>query len=544
MKILENLDGRQKKSLSYLSLFLALFFFFAAIFFGLDFTDSFYHLNQALRPAGDQHLYPFLGSSLIISEIVELLGPEIIFLRLVNSFLLLTSFLFPFLILKPQLSRNKILFYVACGLVLFLPFNVNILGYDTLSIFFLSLIFTISIDHVKNPKFLKLLFLSFLCAVAVLVRLPNILVLPIILLWFLFFKKAFPKTSLYRWQAVIFLLLPLLGIAVAYALYYRSWNSFVSASSNTNSHVFIELLQNYFRDGIQLFFYLIFILISYFLFSRLWERISKIFTYLLLIVVLLLFMSYYLLPTKYVFNYSVFIFAVALTYTIIQIFYWKKQSELQLQVFALYFLFLFINLFGSNTGLLKGYSLFVLFPFVFGIGNSVGKNYWSILLLVLIPFSFINKFFGIYEDKNLFSLNAVPGHELLIPIRTCKSRGQYLDAVDAEVKELRNRDIKVYFYGDKSHIFHYLYPGSSLGISSFFQPLNNLDFFSVIQQRSREEREIAIFLINSYPEISPESSILESTLVQNNFTRVEKGGAVFYLKSTTEEGVDNFHSSL
>ena len=533
MKIFEILDRGQKRLFAYLSLFLAISFFFAAIFFGLDFTDSFYHLNQAIYPAGDKHLYPFLGSSLIIREIVELLGPEIIFLRLVNSFFLLTSFLLPFLILKPTISRNKMLIYLTCGLVLFLPFNINILGYDTLSIFFLSLIFSISIDHIKSPKLFKLLILSILCAGAVLIRLPNILVLPIIFFWFLFFRKTYPKTLLYRRQEVIFLLLSLLGITLGYALYYESWNSFVSASASADSHVFTELLQNYLRDGIQLFFFLSFILISYFLFQIIRGRISKIFTYFLLIIILLIFMSIYLLPTKYLFNYSLFIFAVVLSYTGIQIFHWKKQPALQPQIFVLYFLFLFINLFGSNTGLLKGYSLFVLFPFVFRMGHSVGKTYWSILLLVLIPFSFLNKFYGIYEDKNLLSLNAVPKHKLLSPIRTSKSRAQYLDEIDAKMKELKNSDVKVYFYGDKSHIFYYLYPETVLIYNSFYQPFNDPDLQNKIEKALWERENIAIFIVETYPVNSTSSIIsIEKKIQRKGFEKIEEGSLSYYLKTS------------
>lgn len=460
------------------------------------------------------------------------MGPKIIFLRLANSLLLLLSFLFPFLILKPQLSRNKIMLYLACGLILFLPFNVNILGYDTLSIFFLSLIFTLCIYHIKKPKLSKLLFLSILCSAAVLVRLPNILVLPIIFFWFLFFRSAFPKTLLYRWQAVILLLLSLLGLALGYALYYGSWNSFINASANADSHFIKELLQNYFRDGIQLFFFLSFILISYFLFLRIRRRISKVFTYLLLILILLIFMSYYLLPTKYIFNYSLFIFAVVLSYTGIQIFHWKKRSGMQLQIFVLYFLFLFINLFGSNTGLLKGYSLFVLFPFVFSIGNSAGKNYWSTLLLVLIPFSFVNKLYGIYEDKNLLSLNVVPRHELLSPIRTNEFRAQFLDAIDAEVKELGSRDIKVYFYGDKSHIFHYLYPRSVVISGFFHQSIDDLTSRAKIKEMLQGKDNFAIFIIHSYPESSNFlTSALEGDFQRMGVGRIEKGLLTYYLKS-------------
>lgn len=532
MKILEILNGKQKRLFAYLSLFLAISFFFATIFFGLDFTDSFYHLNQALHPADDRHLYPFLGSSLIIREIIELVGPEIISLRLVNSLLLLISFLFPFLILKPQFSRNKILLYLGCGLILFLPFNVNILGYDTLSIFILSLIFNIAIDHIKNPKLSKLLFLSLLCAAAVLIRVPNILVLPIIFFWFLFFRKAFPKIFLYRWQVVIFLFLSFLGIALGYTLYYRSLNSFIYASANADSHVITQLLQKYLQDGMQLLLYLSFIVIGYFLFLKMREKVSKVLTYFILIVILLTFMGYYLLPTKYIFNYSLFIFAVVLSYTGIQIFCWKKQPPLQLQIFVLYFLFLFINLFGSNTGLLKGYSLFVLFPYIFSIGNQLNKNYWSILLLILIPFSFVNKLYGVYEDKNLLSLNAVPRHELLTPIRTNESRAQYLDVIDSEVKELRNKDIKIYFYGDKSHIFHHLYPWATVISGSFQQSIDDLPGKVKIIKKLQGKDKLAIFVVNSYPDQNPLSlRALENDLEKLGFSKVEEGPVKYYLRN-------------
>ncbi|WP_423818722.1 hypothetical protein V5739_14305 [Salinimicrobium sp. TIG7-5_MAKvit] len=182
---------------------------------------------------------------------------------------------------------------------------------------------------------------------------------------------------------------------------------------------------------------------------------------------------------------------------------------------------------------MKGYSLFVLFPFVFSMGHSVGKTYWSILLLVLIPFSLVNKLYGVYEDKNLLSLNAVPKHKLLSPIRTSKSRSQYLNAIDAEVKELRKRNIKVYFYGDKSHAFQYLYPENSFGIASFFQPVDNIEFISHIQEALSlyKGQDIAIFVVDSYPGLDTEVlSSFEKMLLKLKFERKDSLKAKLYVR--------------
>ena len=151
----------------------------------------------------------------------------------------------------------------------------------------------------------------------------------------------------------------------------------------------------------------------------------------------------------------------------------------------LFLLFLFINPFGSNTGLLKGYSLLVLVPFILSISEIRNKRYWFVLTIVLVPFSIFTKIFGIYEDKNLLVLNEKVVLEKLSPIRTNSERAKYLEKVGATVENLRSRGVKVYFYGDKAHIFHYLYPDTSLDIISFFQPVDNRDFLEEIRKRFR-----------------------------------------------------------
>lgn len=497
--------------------FFAVLFFFSGIFFGLDFTDSFYHLNQALYPADNVYLYPFIGSSLLVKILVDFVGPEILPLRIINSVLLVISFFIPFLSIKINRSKWEIIFFIACGILLYIPFNANILGYDTLSIFFLTLIFTFCISYFSKPAYYKLILLSLFCSVAVLVRLPNILVLPIISLLLLKIDSRSLKYS--GWISTYFVVIASVGILFGYAAYYENWNEFYLATANSESHFIKELLYRYFKDAIYLLIYSGLIIGAYVLFKKNQQRFNEM-TLSLAIIIFVGLLSFFLLPTKYSFNYSVFIFALALNYTGIQLYHWKRNSPLQNRILILFFLFLFINPFGSSTGLLKGYSLFLLFPFVISISKADFDEFWSALLLILIPFSLLNKSFGIYQDKNLIFLNENPKHGLLHSIYTSEERGQYINYVSEQVENLNSKNIDIYFYGDKSHIFQYLYPENKLGISSFIQPVNELSFISEIEEVMKTEDEFAIFLIGSYPELEiKDLTLMEKELLVKGFKK-------------------------
>lgn len=498
--------------------------FFLSTLYGLDFTDSFYHLNQALNPAEGKHLYPFLGSSLIVREIIFLIGPKIIYLRLFNALLLFSSFLLPFFAFRVKNTVNK-LFLISLGLILFLPFTSNILGYDTLSIFFLSLIFSLSINYFRRPGFFKLLWISLACSLAVLVRLPNAMVLFFVGLNFLFLQKEPGKSS--GWKiSLLFLFIAAAGIFLGYFLYYNGWNDFIQASANSDSHLILNLLKNYFRDSKQLLVFLSFIFFTYFVYTKVEKKISSGFPAFLFLCTFIIFFSVFLFPTKYSFNYSLFIFGLSLSFIIVRLYHWKDNSMVENKVYGLYLCFLFINLLGSNTGLLKGYSLFVLFPFILSFGElrQTERKYWFVLIFALIPFSLVNKVYGIYEEKNILVLTKVPQNELLTPIRTSDVRKRFLDSIEEQVKDLQAQNFQVYFYGDKSHIFNYLYPESSLGIASFFQPVDDPIYFPQIKKelRAQKGKSIALFIVDSYPRTNDlDRSLFEEMLLKLNFFRME-----------------------
>lgn len=519
-------------------LFLSIGYFFSGIFFGLDFTDSFYHLNQALHPADGIYLYPFFLSSLIIKSIVGILGPEIIYLRFINSLLLFFSLLMPFVFVKIEKPRTEVFFYIACILFLFAPFNVNILGYDSLSIFTLSFIFSLSILYLKSSKLYLLLFLSILCSAAVLIRLPNILVIPILFLTIGFNEKI--RRGGFSLKAfklpMIFLFLTLVWVFLGYAMYYLSFEDFIGASANANSHDLKILFYHYFKDGLKLILFVSIILGGYYFFKKLQDFKPKILIYAVLGIVYMLFLTFFVILTKYWQNYSLFLTSLAISIITIQITQNRKDMlSIKHIVLYLYFLFLFINPLGSNTGLLKAVSFFLLLPFVLSINDLKVKQYWLLIFIILLPFSIIEKFYSSYEDKGILSLNRTSELKLLNYINTNEARADFLENINAEVSKLKNDNIHVYFYGDKSHIFHYLYPETNMNINSFFQPVEELMYNSEIKKNISHKNSTAIFIVDSYPsEISTKPTPLENFLLDLGFKKTSAGKIKYYLRVTNK----------
>jgi len=517
-------------------LVISILYFFSSIFYGLDFTDSFYHLNQALHPANDIYLYPFFLSSVIIKGIIGFVGPEIIHLRFLNSLMLFFSILIPFFIIKIKKPREEVLFYIACGLFLFTPFNVNILGYDSISIFILSLIFSLSVLYLQKANLYVLLLLSFLCSLAILVRLPNLLVVPIVLSVIGISGKI--QTGHFTWKpAVLYLGLTLLLVFFGFSLYYANFEEFYGASANSSSHDLKILFYNYFLHGLRILLFITLILGGYFAFKKSGRKIPKWVIYAVTGLFFIILIGVFVIRSKYSQNYSLFLTAFALSIIIVQIMRNRKNLlSIQNLVLYLYVLFLFINPFGSNTGLLKAASLFLLLPFVLSFQNLKPDKYWLLILIVLLPFSFIEKLSGTYEDDGIPLLNTTLTIPALHPVKTTKTRAAFLEKINSEIRELKKNNVEVYFYGDKSHIFHYLYPGTNLNINSFFQPIDELVYYPKIEQIINKKQRVAIFIIQSYPGNETRMQhIVGDELLNDGFKKIKTESFDYYLRIKTKK---------
>lgn len=517
---------------------ISVIYFFSGIFFGLDYSDSFYHLNYAIQPPNDIHLYIFLLSSIFIKFLIELSDYELLILRFINSLFFFFAVVCPFILLKTKKPKINVLFYISCILILIAPLNFNILGYDTLTIFILAILFSVLVLYLKKSNNYLLIVLAILSSAAILIRLPNILLIPIILLAiFLKEGKSPSKFTGYGIKiALLYLLLTLLVVFLGYYIYYEEWNVFINATAYSTSHKLENLIFNYLRDGVKLIFFISFLLASYFLFKYFRKIKYKFLSYGVFIVLKVLFLCKFVLFTGYSWDYSLYLTSIALSIIVIQTYYNRKNSlDFTHLVLYLYLLFLFINPFGSDTGFLKAASLLLLFPFILSLIDLKLKKFWFLILITLLPLSILQKAFVIYEDFNITDLDKTLDINLLYPISTNEFRYRQLKNIDKEVKELQEKDVKVFFYGNKSHIFHYLYPHTSLNINSFYQPLDTLLFLPNIEKALLKKDNSALFLVKSYPENKSKEDVnlLEIELLNRGFEKIEQNSLIYYLRKKT-----------
>ncbi len=489
-------------------IFLASIFYFCfGIFFGIDFTDSFYHINKAQDPVDGVFPFTFFLSSILIQWIMNVVGDELIILRFVHSFCLVFSVFIPFIIVRPKISLSKIFLFCSLVLVLFAPLNFNILSYDSFSLFVLSLIFAVLILFFKKRKLFQIVLLAILVTISILLRLPNILFVPLI---FLFLHSGRFKS----WKnGYSFLLLVTLFAAGAYYMYYNNFHVFSNSSVSFPLAKFKLMVARYLRDGLTLVAFTVFLSLSYLAFLYL-EKKSKILAYITVIIVLSCFVWWFILFTDYAKHYAFLLSSICLSFILINLIKGRTKEQ---TISLLFLTFMILYPIGSDTGLLKSCTIFLLFPFLYCTNNSEGNRFWILILVLLIPFSILEKLYGTYEEELIYKLDTTVELPGLYPIKTSEKRYMFLKEIDLKVKDLREKGFQVYFYGNKSHIFHYLYPGSDLNLKSFYQPVNDLSLYGEMEKELIREENTAVFLIDTYPE---DGEVLENSLIGDQLEKL------------------------
>jgi len=531
-QVLEISFNRKTQKLVILLFFvLATSYFFLSIFFGLDFSDGFYHINQALYTYGDWSQHKFFLSSIIINYWIEVFGKNLIGLRFFNALIIYFSALIPILFLNTR-NRWEQVFTLGIALVLIAPLNANILGYDTFTIIICSIVFTILISFLKSKNYLKLGCLAFFCAAAVFIRFPNIILLGIIPLS-LFIDKSIAGTNykLFVKRSLIFLVLSFLFLVSGYLLFFSNDQHFgENFFTHKQSHQIGALLKNYISDAPAILLYSSIITLSFFLLKKIWRE--RFYWTLLLVIFLSILLVIFIIDTKYARSYSLMMTSIALVFSAI-LYLDSKPGSFHRVILASFVLMLFVSPFGSDTGLLKSSFLFVLFPAVLSASFLEMRKLIMATLLLILPFAFLEKVNAIYEDGKMHQLIAKPKNKLLSPVRTTELRKTYLDKIDEEVKKLTSEDVSIYFYGKKSHLFTFLYPQAYSEAADFRQPLDDPKSIAEIRNKLIHTNKAAIFIVNSYPnadDTSDESNKLVEELKENNFQKIKIGNLEYYLK--------------
>lgn len=513
------------KTVSILFLVLGLIYFFSKIFFGLDFTDSFYHLNVALDSPSENYPSTFFLSSYIIKGASLFAGKKIIIYRVFNAIIILLSIVIPLISLKRKPSKNDLIL-ISIILILISPLNANILGYDTFSLFFLSLVFSLLILYRRKPTGRKLLLLSLACVLAIFIRLPNLILIPLISLSiFLVHHKS--VSSLRLKQPILFVALSIIFIISGYLLQYPGLEGLFDW--NNDYHNPVELFKNYGIDAIYVIIYLGVLFLFLQFYKRIKNRNDKVYI-ILLILAFSLFLFFGVGYEKFSRTYILFLIALTILVVGRQIDYKKELFGKTNFHLSVYLLFLSVLAFGSNTGLIKSALIIVLIPAVFYIRVIRDRIFYTMLLLPLIFFSISINLKNIYEDLPLWYLDKELDEELAW-VRTSEIRKEYLQDLEATVDSLKDEGIEVHTWGNKSHIINYLYPGSALSVLEFFQPLDTDRPVRELENKSPNSPK-ALILSGYYPVAKSSDSIyyIEEELIENGFTRLNNSRLRIYWK--------------
>ena len=374
--------------------------------------------------------------------------------------------------------------------------------------------------------------MAILSSVAILIRLPNLILIPIILLVILGKEGGSPSKIIGQGKFIsLYLFTMLLFVFLGYFIYYKDWNAFLSSTIISHNATF--LVQNYLRDSFKLIAFISILLTSNYFFKKFSKTNNKILLWFLFITIHSLFLYKFILFKAYSYNYSIYLTSIALSIIIISLYNSKiKKNKIGTWAILLYVLFLFINPFGSDTGFLKAAWFLMLFPFILTLLELNGTKFWTLIIITLLPMAIVQKVMVIYEDSNIFEINKTINIDLLNPIRTTEIRYNYLKNIDQGVNKLQRENVSVFFYGNQSHIFHYLYPLSSMNIKSFRQPVDTLLFLPEIENVLEGNNKSALFLIPSYPELefTQGVSLMELELLKRGYEKIEKKSLIFYLK--------------
>ena len=515
---------------------LSICYFFSFAFFGLDFTDTFFHLNNARVLNFSDINFLTILSTLIIKFILEFITQDIIGIRILNGIIKILPLFIYFYYFK--ISNRSFLVWTIITLILVTPNNFFVLGYDSFSIFTLIMILLVLILNKPHLDYRVLVLLSLLSSCAVLIRLPNILVIGIVFFNILF---VYGNTNIFLNEnfrkACFYLLLTLLFTLSIYYLVYGDLKTLLASNSimvKSEGHHGVDKLINYYlKDFSKIVFYSVQIILFIWLFLKKHKNYALNTWYLFIIILLhSFFFLKYISFSRYSHNFSIYITAVIIVF-ILHNFLNKAVNNLKTNAFLIFLLlFLFIEPFGSDTGLLKASPLFIIFPFVYEYSKLKTKNLYFILLVSILPFAIMEKAKSIYQDSTIHKLQYITNIEIINHINTSKERAKFINSIDTEYKILSNNNYAVFFYGKKSQIFKYLYPTFNLGIKDYHQQVDELKYLNQILKVTKKHKKVALFIINDYPSLNClwNESTLEKELVNNNFKVIIKNNFIYYIK--------------
>ena len=455
------------------------------LFFGLDFTDSFFIVNS-FGHNNDGPLWPLTS---LIGEITQsILGDKLIYFRIITrvSYFLAVAIPYVFLVRRPTAASN--MFIAAATLVTLNVTASGIYGYSSMTLLFLSLSTTLIIRYFYSQQVQTLVLFGIVSAMAILVRFPNIVIVPISMCLIVAniyidrygqhkshasFRAYFFHLSIFLFSLTFVYLLILVLRYGSLTEYYDTFRSYLSVLQHDKSHGVMAIINRNLLETVRLFEYIGLIALLVYT-GTVKERLPKplyIIYRVLLLFVFSLFLYFDILHDTYTFNFSrlmtAAVFLLMWRATVNEV---EKGGWMTILALLALLAFSFTPAIGSNTGLLKIAPLLIAFmPYIAEQCNMDTQQQSRIGYIILLGiFAIPLKTISIYEDSPVFRLTQSPKSQLLTHIRTTPIRANFVDDVISVYNGEKRQNQEVMFFGKMAHVFTYLTKQEPLYRASFW----------------------------------------------------------------------------
>lgn len=464
---IHSLSQRQKELLAFVSVTVSLVYYLFFIQFGIDLTDSFFHINN--------FIYKVLDPTTFLSSIIGhffsvIFGLNLITFRLIFVGIIFLMQLMPFLLIEREKRTHFLILFFPISLV-FAPTMANYLSYDTFSIFFTTVYICLLIDYLKNQHFYKMVLLSIISAVLVGVRLPNLLAL--FFTSFVFLISSYPnvkeKSNSIFYYIILSILFYIFLIFVCYGSlqnYFLEFNFYLSLRGK--SHGVLYMINTYLYDILKI---ILFISICSVLIIQKYLPIINIkIREIIATLVFIVLFFWFVFEKSHAYRLGIFLNALII---FIYLFELSKKVNLQNKLMILLlFLFSFIPALGSDTGLHKTSFIFVFLPFVLSMSKKINNTIIYIVIFI-IPFTIFQRINSTYNDVSPIHANSKTSIPKLSYIYSSRDRVADIENVKKDFHKFSKLNREVTFYGVKSHIFNYLFLNEKPPFIGYFQSLDN-----------------------------------------------------------------------
>jgi hypothetical protein len=502
-------------------------------FYGLDFTDSFFYINNSI--SGSEKFPLWIGTSVIGKFVASCIGSNLIHFRVVNWIAYMISAILPFLILTPKEKLKSNLIVLAFTILCLNVLNFNVFGIDGFTILFLSINSVFFIRYLHYTYLTDLLFAALFSAILVSVRFPNIIVIPIFVT-FLFLSICFKNRINYKSfnnflkNSIIYVFVSISILSIFYILFYNKLNFLIDINNNiiqsvNSGYSLKRLIGDYIFDFKELLKYIGFVFLLIMLletnFVNAIVKPNKLLIQVVVFLIFYIFIKYDLIIDPYGHRYSKFVSATSIIAIIyLALLSYRNNNKSKTLSLTLILCLSVVAIVGSNTGLLKLSPFLLIFSSIMFVNNEIklsNFSFWLFFTFAMISIQIKPK--NIYEDAPMSYLTFTTTNQHLTQIRTTQARANFINDVMEHYDSLTTKSKNIIFWGRVSHLFHFLTSTSTNYSNSFYMSPQNIVEIKQMEQLILSTKPI-VFFVPQYPiDENPKVNLtlFEEMLINNNF---------------------------